>query len=80
MTKKELQEDYDRLDEENTELYRRLIIMQLQDLICEQVRQCVNANYLFKIANYCGTANDMRLVRNNLVDMRFEPREKVGEA
>lgn len=80
MKKKQLQEDYNRLDEENTELYHRLTIMQLQNAICEQVRQCDNAEYLFKIADYCGTANGIRLARYSLSDIRFEPREKVGEA
>ena len=76
MTKKELQEAFDEIDMQTMEYYHRILIMQLQELICSQVKLCQDRKRLRRLAWICGAVNGMKFIDSGLDGMRYEPDQK----
>ena len=76
MTKKELQEAFNQADAKAVEYYHRILIMQLQELICSQVKLCQDRKKLKRLAWICGAVNGMRFIESGLDGTRYEPDQK----
>lgn len=74
-TKKELAEAFERADAQQCEYHNRLIIMLMQESICELVKGCSDKWILEIIAKFCGGMVGKHFACINVDHVCFEKQE-----
>lgn len=71
------EEEFDKVDAENTKRIHEIRILKLQDMICKVAKNCENENTLREMIGFCAGMAGMRFV-DNFYDMHVETERTVA--